>query len=152
SASATFAWSVAALGLTWPDDTDTVLGQSASLSLQARAADGGSPTFSAVSLPSGMSLNASTGVISGTATGLGDSWVTVTAAEGTHTASACFAWAVVDVGLSAPADQSGREGDSVSLALQGHTSGTGSLRYRALGLPDGLTLNESTGLITGTLA
>ncbi|HEY0199051.1 MAG TPA: putative Ig domain-containing protein [Rhodanobacter sp.] len=62
------------------------IGRNVSWSFNAKSyfsdADGDALTFSASGLPSGLSINASTGVISGKATGIGSSTVTVTASDG----------------------------------------------------------------------
>lgn len=53
--------------------------------------------------------------------------------------------------LSLPSDQTNTEGDTVSLQLQGTTS-SGTLSYSVSGLPSGLSLDTTTGLISGTIA
>ncbi|WP_241845616.1 M4 family metallopeptidase [Streptomyces sp. CB02261] len=69
------------------------------------------------------------------------------------------AWAAVNVGprmvqgvtLTNPGNQVTQTGTAVSLQVQAVTGNTGaSLTYTATGLPAGLTLNASTGKITGT--
>jgi hypothetical protein len=60
-------------------------------------------------------------------------------------------WTVSQVSLTAPSDQTNSEGDSVSLQLQDLAS-TGSLTYNASGLPAGLSLNATTGLLSGTVS
>ena len=125
SVSETFNWSVVPLGLAAPDHQDSVKGQSVSLALQGRTADGGSLTFTASGLPAGVSVNASTGLITGTPTTLGVYQVGVTASEGTASVSQTFEWDVLQAGLSNPGDQSNQEGDTVSLALHG-ASGSGA--------------------------
>ncbi|WP_405851481.1 M4 family metallopeptidase [Streptomyces sp. NBC_00090] len=69
------------------------------------------------------------------------------------------AWAAVNVGprmvqgvtLTNPGNQVSQTGIALSLQIQAVTSNAGaSLTYTATGLPPGLTLNASTGKITGT--
>src|SRR5262249_26099240 len=120
-------------------------------------ADSDPLTWSASGLPSGLSIDPDTGAISGTlgATAHEDSpyLVTVTLSDGTHDRSAQFLWTVTEVGLENPSTQESTEGDSVSLSLRAPTSlAEGVLTYRAVGLPDGLTLDTDTGSISGTLA
>jgi hypothetical protein len=71
--------------------------------------------------------------------------------DGANTATQTFLWTVAQVSLTAPSAQTNSEGDNVSLQLQG-TASTGSLTYNASGLPAGLSLNATTGLLSGTLA
>jgi hypothetical protein len=152
SVSESLNWTVAGLGLTAPAQEDTVRGQSVSLSLHGRAADGGGLTYSATGLPAGLSLNTSTGLISGTPTTLGLYLVGLTATESLYSATQALEWEVLEIALPNPGDQSNTEGDAVSLAVQGVSDGGGSLTYSASGLPAGLSVNPSTGLISGTVA
>jgi hypothetical protein len=66
-------------------------------SLQMKATGGTTPyTWSATGLPTGLSINSSTGLISGTASRAGGFAVTVTAADAAGaSASTAFSWAVV---------------------------------------------------------
>ncbi|MER7756633.1 M4 family metallopeptidase, partial [Kitasatospora sp. NPDC097643] len=68
------------------------------------------------------------------------------------------AWAAVNVGslpnpgtvtVTNPGNQSTTVGGSVNLAIKA-TGGTAPLSYSATGLPAGLAINSSTGVITGT--
>src|SRR5262249_43540810 len=95
--------------------------------------------------------NASTGVISGTATALGAFLVDVTLSQGTSSLTQEFEWDVLQVGINNPGAQSFQEGDTVSLALVGASASSAALTWSAVGLPDGLSLNTTNGLITGTL-
>ncbi len=54
--------------------------------------------------------------------------------------------------LTEPADQVGTVGDGVSLLLQAQDPDGDPLTWSASGLPPSLTLNASTGLISGTLS
>jgi serine protease len=54
------------------------------------------------------------------------------------------------VTITSPQGQSSVMGQPVSLQLQGSSSGGYLLNWQAVGLPPGLALNSSTGLITGT--
>ena len=68
------------------------------------------------------------------------------------------AWAAVNVGarntqgvtVTNPGDQVTKTGTAVSLQLKAVSSNPGALTYTATGLPAGLTLNASTGKVTGT--
>ncbi len=129
------------------------------VSLQIHAADsqsGQTLTYSATGLPAGLSINASTGLISGAPTGAQTASVTVTATDttGAH-GSASFTWtispAVNTVTVTNPGNQSGTVGTAVSLQIHAADSQSGqTLTYSATGLPAGLSINASTGLISGT--
>jgi hypothetical protein len=54
------------------------------------------------------------------------------------------------VSLARVADQSTLAGRPASLAIQATDSGGKALTYRATGLPPGLSINKSTGVISGT--
>jgi hypothetical protein len=152
SVSQAFNWSVAELGLAWPGTVDAVAGRTLSLGLEGRDADGGGLTYSATGLPAGLSVNASTGLVSGTPSSLGWDIVQATLREGTLSAQQTFDLDVLEVGLANPGTLSNTEGDVVSLALQGSSAGGPSLTWAAVGLPGGLSVNAGTGVIGGTVA
>src|SRR5436305_8654112 len=64
-----------------------------------------------------------------------------------------FAWSVSPyVDVTSVADQSSTEGNTISLAVLATDAGSLSLSYSATGLPGGLSINASTGLISGTVS
>lgn len=70
-----------------------------SLQIQASSTSGGALTYSATGLPAGLSISASSGLISGTPTAAGTSNVTVTAKDSANqTGTATFAWTVSSPG------------------------------------------------------
>ena len=155
STTQTLNWSVAQLALSDPVEQFSADGDSVSLQLHATDV-GGTLTYSATGLPAGVSVNASTGLISGTAAqgewAGGPYRVVVTASDGTDSASAAFDWAVSpEVVVLNPGDQSSAAGDSVSLSVTAR-SAAGTLTYSASGLPSGVAINASTGLLSGTVA
>ena len=143
TASDTFKWTVAALSFTAPGSQLNVLDMPLTLDLQADSPAGSTLAYSNTGLPTGLSLNSSTGVISGTPETAGNYLVTITVSDGTHEASGTFTWQIASVGIVAPSDQTSTEGDTVSLQLAGIASG--AVTYSAAGLPAGLTLNSQTG-------
>lgn len=151
-----FVWTITSpLTLTKPTNQSTAEGASGSLSLSTSYSGGGSIVYAALGLPSGLHISSSTGAISGTvAVGASGPYsVTVQAAVGSYTAQQTFTWTVTNgLVLTAPTDQTGTEGDSVSLSLSTTYSGGGTVSYTAQGLPAGLAISTSTGTITGTLA
>ncbi len=86
--------------VTNPGDQTSKVGTAASLQIQASdSASGQTLTYSATGLPAGLSINASSGLISGTPTATGTSTVTVTAKDTTGASgSASFSWTVNPAG------------------------------------------------------
>ena len=122
--------------------------------------DGDPLTFSATGLPPGLSINPTTGVISGTidhlASSAGSYTVKVTATDpsGAKTEQT-FAWAVTNPApTGAPiANATGVDGTAVTMPLAaGFSDPDGdTITYSASGLPAGLSINPASGVITGTL-
>jgi hypothetical protein len=83
----------APVAVTAPGNQTGTAGTSATLTLKATGGSG-TYTWSATGLPAGLSLSASTGVVSGTPTAAGTATVKVTATSGTSSASATFTWTV----------------------------------------------------------
>jgi len=113
-------------------------------------------TYAASGLPSGLSINASTGAITGTtvlsAVGTASVKFTVTDTETTpQTATATLSLKVLPSGLSITTtslpDGVVNQPYSSSIAA---TGGTPPYTFSASGLPSSLSINASTGAITGT--
>ncbi len=158
SASITFSWEIDPLVTVLnPGDQSNCEGDSVSLAVQAFDSAGNTLTYSASNLPSGLSIDSSSGIISGMVTGAEEGTpysAIVTATDGGIAVSQSFRWSIVPINIFNPGDQSSLDGDTVSLALKGAASdpGTDTFAYSANVLPDGLTLNTATGLISGTVA
>jgi hypothetical protein len=134
-------------------------GQAFSLNVSshfAAPAAGDALTFSA-KLPTGLSIDAHTGVISGTPTDsdYGSNAVTVTATDAHGKAiSESFHLQVGDSGPTATAiaDQSANEGQAFSLNVSSHFTApaAGDVLTFSASLPTGLSINSHTGVISGT--
>jgi hypothetical protein len=106
------------------------------------------------SLPAGIALNASSGVVSGTATTAGAYSFTVTATDANGLASsATYSGTIAPpVAIVTPALPTPEAGQPYSQTVQ-TTGGTPPLTFALTGgaLPAGLTLNTATGVISGTV-
>jgi hypothetical protein len=134
---------------------------------QILSAAGGAPpytwTITSGALPAGLSLNSSTGVISGTATGSGPYTFTAQATDSlaptpqtatqsyTLTVNASAQLAITTTALDPPTANEGTIYSGTALDASG---GTGPYTWSVSSgaLPDGLTLDPVTGTISGTPA
>jgi hypothetical protein len=112
-------------------------------------------TFSVVgTLPPGLTLNASTGAITGTPTASGSFSVKVvdsTSVSGTNTCPFTVNLPVTGPIMSCPGLNSFEVNQPVNSPAIAVTGGTGPYTFSVVGtLPPGLTLNTNTGAITGT--
>jgi hypothetical protein len=128
------------------------------------AASGGTTpyTYNATGLPNGLSINHTTGAITGTpaVSAEGTSPVTATVTDSTQP-TAQSASANLSVTIAAPPPSklvittaslpSGTAGVAYSASIAA-SGGTAPYTYNATGLPSGLSINHTTGAITGTPA
>ncbi|MFF2383366.1 M4 family metallopeptidase [Streptomyces sp. NPDC058108] len=90
---------VARVTVTRPADQNTVVKTPVRLQVQAVGNNPGALTYSATGLPAGLSINATTGLISGTPTTVGLGTVTVKAKDSSKvTGTATFGWGVTKTG------------------------------------------------------
>jgi prepilin-type N-terminal cleavage/methylation domain-containing protein len=141
-----------------PTITSTTGSQTADVGTPVRltftSSGGAAPlTWNATSLPAGLAVDPTSGAISGTPTTAGSvssSTVTVTDAYG-QKATISFGWTVNAAlgyaGFTAPASTAGTAITPVTLAA---SNGTRPYAWSAAGLPPGLTLDGSSGVIGGT--
>ena len=157
SASETFSWTIGSLvTLTAPTTLTSAEGSSVSASLSSTDSSGGNVTYFGIGLPQGWSVNSSTGTITGnTAIGaatIGSFNVTLVASDGTYGTTQNVAVTVTNpISILDVSSQSQDASSPVSLQVQTDYTGSGTLSYSATGLPSGLTINASTGLISGSL-
>ena len=115
------------------------------------AATNNPTSFSASGLPGGLSFNSS-GLISGTPTASGTTSATIYAINSSGTGSAALTITINPAGSTPPSITSPR----VTTATLGVAfnyqiaASNGPASYNAVVLPPGLSINTSTGLITGT--
>ena len=126
------------------------------LSVSATDPDGDPITYGATGLPQGLAINPATGAISGTLsyTSAGTSSVTVTVSDGTLSASTSFTWSVTNVDRAPVLTPIGNittvTGAAVAVQMTATDPDNDTITYGASGLPPGVSLNVTTGLISGT--
>ncbi|MEM7334129.1 MAG: putative Ig domain-containing protein [Chloroflexota bacterium] len=134
------------------DENDTV-----SLQIDALDPENGTLTYSATGLPDNLTISNSTGEISGILShdSSGNYDVTVTVSDGSHSPTIEFDWTVNNVNqlptLTNPGDQSDVENETISLQIVADDADGETLTYSATNLPNNLSMNPSSGLITGQL-
>ena len=112
-------------------------------------ASGGASSFAASGLPTGLSVDPVAGLVSGTPTAAGTSSVTLTATNSVGSATATLALTILSAppSLTSPSSGSGQVGQAFSYQV---TASNGASGYSATGLPPGLSIDPTTGLISGT--
>jgi subtilase family serine protease len=143
------------LAVTSPANQTSITGRAATLQLQATDPAGLAVHYSATGLPPGLTVSGSTGMITGTPTTAGTYHVRAIAVDAQDaTGSATFTWTVTGatVALTAPGDQAGQLERTASLQLQASDDNGATIRYGATGLPRGLSIDATTGRISGKLS
>ncbi|MCB2223481.1 MAG: putative Ig domain-containing protein [Actinobacteria bacterium] len=162
----TFTWDVADVNrppaVSDPGAQITAEGEMVVLAVSATDPDGDGLGWSAAGLPPGLAIDPVTGQITGDITydaSVGSPYtVTVTAADDGTPAQAgqvVFAWTVTDVNLAPsvadPGPQVSSTGEAVTLALTAVDPEGGTITWSATGLPDGLSIDPVTGVVSGTV-
>ncbi len=109
-----------------------------------------SPTsYGATSLPFGLSVNATSGAITGTPTSAGSATVALSATNGSGTGNASLVITVVPPApvISSAGTASGQVGVAFSYQI---TASNVPTSFSAAGLPPGVSVNLLSGLISGT--
>jgi hypothetical protein len=108
-------------------------------------------SFNATGLPAGLSVNTTSGVISGTPTAVGSFSVTISATNAGGTGSATLSLTIGQTQqppvITSSSTASGTVGVAFSYQITATNNPTG---FNATGLPAGLSVNTTTGLISGT--
>ena len=154
----TFTWNVTnTVTVTNPGTQSNVSGSSIS-TLSMVASDSSSTatisTWSASGLPAGLTIDATSGHITGTPTTACACSVAVQATDSAgFSGTATFTWTITNVvSVTNPGAQSSTTGSAIAglQIVASDTSSTATLRYLASGLPAALAVDPSSGLITGT--
>ena len=116
------------------------------------AASGGTITVTrtAGTLPDGLTLDATTGVITGTPTTTGSSTFTLKISDGTSTSSTTFTIPVVAWITLSGTPESAIVGRAYTFTPTVTSGGAGTITYSATGLASWMTIDSTTGSITGT--
>ena len=107
-------------------------------------------TYGATGLPAGLTINATSGVISGVPVAAGNVTVTISATNGAGTATKTLALGIIPLPpvISSAATASAKVGSSLSYQI---TATKNPTTYSAANLPAGLSVNAKTGLFGGTV-
>jgi hypothetical protein len=157
SANITFTVKVGPVIITNPGNQTNLDGDTVNLPITASDTNNKTLTFSASNLPTGLTINPTTGTITGTLAATAHKaspyTTTITAIDGISTASQAFTWTVNPVvTISTIGNQTNVEGDSVNVQVSAKDAKNLPLTYSAVFLPTGLSINSSTGLISGKVA
>ena len=130
--------------------------QVVSLQIEASDPEGDPLTFHAHDLPEGLSINPTTGLITGTieCKEAGPHHVEIRVSDGEDRTTIRFEWMILENGrptVTPPGTQINRVGDTVSLQIVAIDPDGDELEFSANLLPDGLKIDRRTGLITGTI-
>jgi len=116
------------------------------------AASNNPTSYAASGLPDGLSLNSSTGLISGTPTPVGTFNASISAINAGGTGTASFAIDILPPPppvITSASAATGTNGNAFSYQI---TASSNPTSYAASGLSDGLSVDPGTGLISGTPA
>lgn len=138
--------------LTKPATQTTEKGKPVALSVANSG--GASAEWTATELPAGLSVSPTTGEITGTVTTVQTKTVTVKAKNAGGTSEVLFEWKIIAEALLAPAltnpgEQTTTEGNEVNLTVTNTGGAVEAVGWSAVELPTGLSINSTTGVITG---
>jgi len=129
----------------------TASGTAASAFSYQIAASNTPTSFGATGLPAGLSVNSTSGLISGTPTAAATSTVTLTATNNGGTGSASLTLTIAAAPIPAPVVTSATtaSGTAASAFSYQITASNTPTSYGAMGLPAGLSVNSTSGVISG---
>ena len=141
--------------VTNPGNQANNTGDTVNLQIVATDADGDSLTYSASQLPTGVTINTASGLISGIPTAGGSYSSIVSVTDGKDPVNINFTWDVTAVNnaptVTNPGNQTSTVSDVINLPITANDIDGDTLTYTATGLPNGLAIDLNSGLITGTL-
>jgi prepilin-type N-terminal cleavage/methylation domain-containing protein len=150
-----FTWSTYVVPkVTAPSNQTTAIGVPVNLQIVNTGPGEGTITWTAAgTLPTGITLNASTGLFTGTPT-VAKAAVPITVratdSRGKY-AEAAFTWTIIaDWYVSTVADKTSAKGTAITAQTFTAVGGQSPYTWTATGLPPGLTLAAATGQVTGT--
>ncbi len=149
---------VAALTATAPANLATHANQTASTAAPATTGASGTVTWTLASgtLPTGMTLDASTGVVTAANVAVGSYALTLTATDGTGATAATGQFTIAvspALAVTTPADLTTHSNLTASTTAPAATNAIGPMAWTtAAALPSGLSLNGATGVVTATNA
>ncbi|MFK7803247.1 MAG: putative Ig domain-containing protein [Anaerolineae bacterium] len=127
------------------------VGEPISLTVSATDPDDDAIEYAATGLPSGLSIDADSGEITGSLTTYGDYSVVIVASDSNNGQdSVSLSWVVNGVPILQPvSDQITPPGEAVNLELSATDPEGDSLDFASTSLPDGLAIDNGTGKVTG---
>jgi prepilin-type N-terminal cleavage/methylation domain-containing protein len=152
---ATFLWTVTKLPTAQDPGDPSSQGGVAITAVTLKANDGSTPaTWAATNLPPGLALNAATGIITGTPNKVGVYTVSATVTDkNRNTSSTSFTWTVPVLDVEDQANKALAVNTTMANVTMKATGGVqnSSKQYgwSAVGLPLGVTINITTGVISG---
>jgi Putative Ig domain/PKD domain len=157
--SATFGWfieSLITINSPFAAQTQGYEGQGLDGSIAATSKLNGPISLSVTGLPSGLSFDANSGTITGTiaigAAQNGPYQVDIHATNGQETADSVFELNVTGITYTGSTVEVADVGDSIDLQVSASTASGAPLTFAAESLPDGLSINPATGVISGTIS
>ena len=141
--------------ITDPGAQSSAFDETVALALAVTDADADALTFFATGLPSGLVIDQASGAISGVTDGDGVYSVVVHAFDGTDTASLTIPWTVAPPNrgpeFTDPGPQSPMQGSVVDLPILAVDPDDDPITFSAQDLPTGLSIEPTTGVISGVV-
>lgn len=132
-----------------PGPQHSVVGAGVSMPVPGNDSAGYPLSYGSTGLPPGMSIGASNGTISGAARAAGNYAVTVRAVDSRNrSGGTTFSW-TVGPAIASPGNLKARAGQAIKRQIVANDNNSGVISYGASGLPWGLSVKSTTGLITG---